>query len=204
MQRTKRGLRFCGVAVLASAGAVQWAAAQNEPLTVEVGECVDLPTPEQRLACFESRVEAARGGAAGAQAAPEAAAPLSREPAPRAAAPAPRAANTAPASANRSETPAPSASAEVPEEFGFRERRRAEPEPAAVPEVRAKIVELRETVPNAFTITLDNGQVWRQTRPDPYVTLRAGYEVRINMSRFRAYRLTSPDMRGFVQVERVR
>jgi hypothetical protein len=197
IQRTKRGLRFWCVAVLASAGAVHSAAAQSERLTVEVGQCVDLPTPEQRLACFESQVEAARGAKAGAQAAPEVAAPPSREPAPRAA-------TTAPASANSSERPAPSASSEVPAEFGFREPRRAESEPAAAPEVRGKIVELRETVPNAFVITLDNGQVWRQTRPDPYVMLRVGYDVRINMSRFRAYRLTSPATRGFVQVERVR
>jgi hypothetical protein len=194
--RTKRALRLSCVAVLASAGAVQWAAAQNERLTVEVGQCVDLPTPEQRLACFEAQVEAARGAPAGGQAAP-AAAPPSREPAPRAG-------DTARASPYGAEAGAPSAAGEVPAEFGFREARRAEPEPAAVPEVRGKIVELRETVPNAFVITLDNGQVWRQTRPDPYVMLRVGYDVRINMSRFRAYRLTSPATRGFVQVERVR
>jgi hypothetical protein len=70
--------------------------------------------------------------------------------------------------------------------------------------VRAKIAALRETVPNAFLITLDNGQVWRQTRPDPYLSMKVGQDVQISFSRFRSYRLTSPDMRGFVQVERVR
>jgi hypothetical protein len=190
-QITKRGLRIGAVAVLAGAALTPFAAAQSERLTVEVGQCVDLPTPEQRLACFEAQVEAARAPAAPP---PTSAAPpaTSRVPAPAARAePAP------------SPPPAASSTANAPAEFGFRERR-AEPEAAAAPEVRAKIAELRETVPNAFLITLDNGQVWRQTRPDPYVSMKVGHDVLISFSRFRAYRLTSPDMRGFVQVERVR
>ena len=194
-QRTKRGLRLSGLAVLASAAALQWAGAQNERLTVEVGQCVDLPTPEQRLACFEAQVEAARG-TVDPQDAPEAAAPPAR--------PTPQAADTAPRSTNSAAESAPPAANDGPAEFGFRQRARPKQEPAGVPEIRATIAELRETVPNAFLITLDNGQVWRQTRPDPYVTLKVGYDVRINMSRFRAYRLTSSDMRGHVQVERVR
>jgi hypothetical protein len=39
---------------------VHWAAAENERPTVEVGHCVHLPTPEQRLGCFDAHVEAAR------------------------------------------------------------------------------------------------------------------------------------------------
>lgn len=191
----KRGLRFRFVAVLACAGVTQWAAAQDERLTVEVGRCVDLPTPEQRLACFESQVEAARtqGGSA---AAPDVAAPPSSE---RSSAPAP--ANRA-AAPSREERRAAS-SAPEPAEFGFREGR-PEPEREAPPEVHAKIAELRETVPNAYLITLDNGQVWRQTRGDPYLTPRVGQDVRIFLSRWRTYRLDSPQMRGFLQVERVR
>ena len=62
---------------------------------------------------------------------------------------------------------------------------------------------LRETVPNAYLITLDNGQVWRQTVPQ-YYPLRPGSDVRIYYSRWRAYRLTSPERNGYIQVERAR
>jgi len=167
---TKRGLRITGVAALiASTAAVQSVAAQIDSVVVEVGECVDLPSPEQRLACFEAQVEAARSAppAAAAAAAPAA------------------------------------ASSTAPEDFGLRE-----PEPKEVreapPEIHAKVVELRETVPNAFLITLDNGQVWRQTQPKYDYVLRPGSDVRIFASRWRSFRLDSPQQRGYIQVERVR
>ena len=71
------------------------------------------------------------------------------------------------------------------------------------PDIHATIVALRETVPSAFLITLDNGQVWRQTVPKPY-PLREGDRVRIYFSRWRAYRLTSEELKGFIQVDRAR
>jgi hypothetical protein len=195
------------MAVVASALTLQSAAAQGERLTVEVGDCVDLPTPEQRLACFEAQVEAARGAPA---AAPPVTVPGATSTAPSAAPSAPVAPSAAPAAAASTAAPVtttievPAATSTAPAEFGFRERPE-EPEDAPPPaEVRAKVAELRETVPNAFLITLDNGQVWRQTRPDPYLSLRIGQDVRIFFSRWRTYRLDSPQMRGFLQVERVR
>jgi hypothetical protein len=207
MQETKHQLRISGLmAILASAWVAQSAGGQGERLTVEVGECVDLPTPEQRLACFEAQVDAARG------------APAATAPAATSAAPAP-AASTAPATTSAGPAAAPATNAAAPAtttvevpattstapaEFGFRERLEAREDAPPPPEVRAKVAELRETVPNAFLITLDNGQVWRQTRPDPYLSLKVGQDVRIYFSRWRAYRLESPQMRGFLQVERVR
>jgi hypothetical protein len=169
MQRTKQQLRISAfLAIAASVYVAQSAGGQGERLTVEVGECVDLPTPEQRLA----------GSAA--PAATSAAAPVAA-------------------------TIAVPASSSAPEEFGFRQRRpEPEEEEPPPPEIRARVAELRETVPNAFLITLDNGQVWRQTRPDSYLSLKVGQEVRIYFSRWRAYRLDSPQMRGYLQVERVR
>jgi hypothetical protein len=70
-------------------------------------------------------------------------------------------------------------------------------------EIQARIAELRETVPNAYLVTLDNGQVWRQTVPKQY-PLQAGHPVRIYYSRWRSYRLTNDTLKGFIQVERVR
>jgi hypothetical protein len=53
-------------------------------------------------------------------------------------------------------------------------------------------------------ITLDNGQVWRQMQPKRY-PLQPGYDVRIYSSRWgNSYRLSSPILNGFIQVERVR
>ena len=75
-----------------------------------------------------------------------------------------------------------------------------EEEPA---DIQARIAELRETVPNAYLITLDNGQVWRQTVPKQY-PIQAGHPVRIYYSRWRSYRLTNETLKGFIQVERVR
>ena len=72
-----------------------------------------------------------------------------------------------------------------------------------VPEIQARITDLRETVPHAYLITLDNGQVWRQTVPKNY-GLREGIPVRIYYSRWRAYRLTNEQLKSFIQVERVR
>ena len=168
---TKRGLRITGLAALiASTAAVHSVAAQIDSVVVEVGECVDLPSPEQRLACFEAQVEAAR---------------------------------SAPPAAAAAAATAAASSSTAPENFGLRE-----PEPKEVrelpPEIRAKIVELRETVPNAFLITLDNGQVWRQTQPKYDYVLRPGSDVRIYASRWRSFRLDSPQQRGYIQVERVR
>lgn len=72
-----------------------------------------------------------------------------------------------------------------------------------VQEIQALVTALRETVPNAYLITLDNGQVWRQTVPKIY-QLRQGSPVRIYYSRWRNYRLTNDQLKGFIQVERVR
>ena len=71
------------------------------------------------------------------------------------------------------------------------------------PDIQARVAEMRETVPNSYLITLDNGQVWRQTVPKAY-RLRPGSAVRIYLSRWGAYRLTDEQLKGFIQVERVR
>lgn len=76
-------------------------------------------------------------------------------------------------------------------------------EPVDPPDIVARVTELRETVPNAYLITLDNGQVWRQKVPEVY-PLREGSLVRIYYSRWRTYRLTNEELRGFIQVERAR
>ena len=75
---------------------------------------------------------------------------------------------------------------------------------AKLPEVFATVTELRETLPNNYLITLDNGQVWRQNRPKWY-PLQPGYKVRLYPSRWgSSYRLAAEELNSFIQVERVR
>jgi hypothetical protein len=152
------------MAAIVASGAAIGSTAQEPaaPLSVDVGECIKLATPEERLACFEAQVEDARNPptAAGAPAA---------------------AGNAAPANGR-----------------SLQSREDAEPQ-----DIHAKVAELRETVPNAYLITLDNGQVWRQTVPKRY-PLRPGDDVRIYYSKWRTFRLTNDKLRSYVQVERVR
>jgi hypothetical protein len=99
--------------------------------------------------------------------------------------------------------PPAAASSAAPDDFGFPERD-DDDERESPPDVVAKVAELRETVPNAYLITLDNGQVWRQTQAKFGYLLRPGYDVRVYSSRWRSFRLTSRQLPGYIQVERVR
>ncbi|HVJ30754.1 MAG TPA: hypothetical protein VNA66_10635, partial [Gammaproteobacteria bacterium] len=154
--RTSLQLR---IAAIAAAAAIQAADAQGpgDAVNVDVSECVNLTTSEERLACFEKQVEGARTNPTAASA--------------------PAAPSTAPPSSSGG---------------------KAEPL-----DIQARVAELRETVPNSYLITLDNGQVWRQTVPKAYA-LRPGDPVRVYYSRWRTYRLTNEKLRSFIQVERVR
>jgi hypothetical protein len=66
------------------------------------------------------------------------------------------------------------------------------------------VTELHETVPNAWLITLDNGQVWRQNPPQRFA-LKPGQRVTLRATKWGAsYRLSADALSGFIQVERVR
>ena len=66
------------------------------------------------------------------------------------------------------------------------------------------MTELHETVPNAWLITLDNGQVWRQNPPQRFA-LTAGQRVTLRGTKWgTSYRLSAETLNGFIQVERVR
>jgi hypothetical protein len=70
-------------------------------------------------------------------------------------------------------------------------------------EVVSAITKLGERRPNEQVITLENGQIWRQTLTKRY-PLRIGQEVRIYPTRWGdSYRLSALDRSGFIQVERI-
>jgi hypothetical protein len=70
-------------------------------------------------------------------------------------------------------------------------------------EIVATVTSVNEIVPNRLQVTLDNGQVWRQTATRRY-PLRAGHEVRISQANLGGYRLSAESLGGFIRVEQVR
>jgi hypothetical protein len=188
-------------------GAQSVLAQRGDEVTVEVSDCIEIETPAARLACFERRVEEAQGAREPTSAPPSRAETAPPRPTPAApAAPVPPA--TQPAPAARAATPADDDSFGRPRTSRREQRATREQAEREVEEPRdeltARVVSVRETIPNNFTITLDNGQVWRQNRPEFY-PLRPGHEVRIYPGKLGdSYRLTAPALRGAIQVERVR
>ena len=190
--RTDRGPAACAVMMgcLTAASAVP--AQEAERVTVDVGECTELESPEERLACYEARVEAElrrRDSAAGA------AGPESRADAEPSAQTAEPPAETVGPSAQTAE---PAANTTEPSD------RSTAPRDEGPREIVGVIASLRETVPNSYVITLEDGQVWRQTYPERY-PLRAGERVTIRPTRWgESYRLTAERLNGSIQVQRVR
>jgi hypothetical protein len=190
---------------------------QPESVIVDVGACVSLKSPGERLDCYEEQVQRARAQAAASPAPPAALPPAALPPAA-----APPAA-TPPAAASSAVTPqapvpqavaAPAPAAPSASPAAERSGRRVRVENARVSsegssgeanEFEGVITALRETVPNAWVITLDNGQVWRQDYPERY-RLRLGQPVRIARARGfgGGFRLTVAELGGSIQVERVR
>ncbi len=153
-----------------------------DSVTVDVGECVDLRSPEERFACYERQVGAVRT-------------------APTAPAPDARAALAEPPAAPELD----SVTGARPEAVGDTPPSTAPlGEPAEPPEFVASVAALRQIVPNSYVITLDNGQIWRQTYAEWYPLL-PGQRVTIRPSRWGGtFWLTADDANGFIQVKRVR
>ncbi len=150
-------------------------------VTVDVGECIDLESAEDRLACYEAQVDAA----------------LEERDAPD---PDERVAVTQDGEVDEDR----SAGDEAPTS---RERRTAEqsqePE-AAEGQYFGTITAIRERLPDSYIITLDNGEIWEQVAPKWY-PLRPGLEVRIYQSIWgNSYRLSAVDLSGYIQVRKVR
>ena len=186
------------VAVIGSFGATQIALAQAAAgVTIEVGDCVKLQAPEERLACYERQVDAAEkrrathaGDSPAAASAPQAA-PLPAAPATSAA--------TAPSAGRRTaNTPGRHAERDPPEDNSAQDKYEQ------TSTIVAMVAALKQTVPNAYLITLDNGQVWRQNYPQWY-PLQPGQRVTLSGTRWGgSYHLRSDELQGFIQVERVR
>jgi hypothetical protein len=161
------------IAGLATAHAAR--AQEAESVTVDVGECTTLQSPEERLACYEAHVAAELG---------------KRDAATQAAGPDTAAAAEPPARATSTSSAGAAQPTAAPDE-----------EPR---EIVGTVASVRETIPNTYVITLEDGQVWRQTYPEKY-PVRAGHRVTIRPTRWgSSFRLSAESVHGSIQVERVR
>jgi hypothetical protein len=158
-------------------------------VTVDVGQCVELESAAERRACFGAEVDAVLE-AHGTTESDDASAV------------------TQGAETDQGETANGErlARPESPAEDGIETRavdasRESEEADHAY---HGTITALRERLPYAYVITLDNGQVWRQVDPKKY-PLRTGLEVRIYPSRWgESYRLSGEGTGSFILVRRVR
>ena len=171
------------VTIIALTGTPSIFAQNAGSVNVDVGECVELESPADRLACFEAQVDAALDDRGAAEVDDRALTTRDRA-----------------AAAQRPERPAERQL----------ERRAPEQQRAASNEANededeyfGTITALRERTPSSYIITLDNGQVWAQTMAKQY-PLRPGLAVRIYPSRWGAsYRLAGEGTGGFIQVRRI-
>lgn len=194
-------LALCGPAITANAQQPG-----SERVIVDVGPCVDLATPERQRECYEKRInEVVQGRAAnGNNVETEAGSAATAEPEPSRASR--RAERREARAAERRRKAAAEAAATAAEaaEAAAQAAAAVEDPGYAAGEIVAKVTALREIVPDAYLITLDNGQIWRQHFEKSYL-LRVGSEVRLRPSNWGpSYRLTDPTVGNFIVVRRVR
>jgi hypothetical protein len=189
---------------LALALAAQSSVAQQSFL-IDAGPCINLATAVERLVCFEQQVREAQElqGVAPAlvtrpaPAQPEAPQPTSPQPTTSRQAGVPQAVPVPSSQAVPDLAAAPAGEAA----FGLPE----EQDQNAVPEeLLGTIAAVRQFAPNQVSVTLTNGQVWRQKVSERY-PIRVGQNVRIYATRWGSdFRLTVPGIGRFIQVERVK
>jgi hypothetical protein len=150
-----------------------------EDIAAAVNACRAEADDARRLACYDRAV--GRATRTTPAAAPAAAATVA----------------TAPATATPPAPPA-AATAKTEDSFG-RERQLAHEEDQkrdeatrAVGELLATIVRLEKRMDGLMTLTLDNGQVWRQVRPDSKFSIKQGDAIRIQPGSLGSFILSGP------------
>jgi hypothetical protein len=161
------------------------AAQAAEGLDALLRACRAEADDARRLACYD-RI------AGPAQAAP---APVS----PGTGSVPPAAASSASAASAASAPPSGEAAAGgAAEDFGLEraqaneEARRQQEKARALAELEASVTGIDARMDGLLTITLDNGQVWRQNRPDSRFRLKVGDRIRIQPGSLNSFILSGP------------
>ena len=97
---------------------------------------------------------------------------------------------------------APAAAPQSPaEKFGYRgvmareEQDRAKVEARSLDQLEAMVTNISTRGDGTLVMTLDNGQVWAQNRPDAFFRLKVGEKVRIEPASLGSFLLISPAKR---------
>jgi hypothetical protein len=198
MLNSRGGTTLAGLGALALLGA-DLNAQPAESVAVDVGACLELETREAQVACYGELV-ADELDTRNAEPEAEAEAQLEAQ----ASATDPIAASTSPSSEVEPERDLSRAERRAARRAEREQSREAERSDQQGDAVTATVTALRELEPNHWLITLDNDQVWRQNRAQRYL-LEVGSEVTLRSSTWGpSYRLSDPNLGGFIQVERVR
>jgi hypothetical protein len=119
-------------------------------------------------------------------------------------------AQATPAAAAVTAPAAPAAPAPTPEErFGRtgamtrEEADRKEQESRELTELQATVTEIWTRADGLMVLTLDNGQIWKQVRPDSRFRLKAGEQVKIQPAALGSFLLSGPTKRS-TRVSRVK
>ncbi len=163
---------------------------------VALKACRAEPDATRRLACYDRELDRVQAVVARSDPAPAAAAPIVAAPA--AAAPAAAAPAAAPPAVQTAE-----------ENFGRQgamareESDRKEMESRLLDELQAKVTEIWTRSDGLMVVTLDNGQEWKQNRPDGFFRLKTGDTVKIQPAALGSFLMSSPSKRS-TRVTRVK
>ena len=157
-------------------------AATAEDIGAAVKSCRAEPDDSRRLACYDRAVDGARPTA------------------PAAAAPAPK--SEAPKTAAAAAAPAAVTAAATDDKFGreraleSEEANRKKEEVRSLGTLESVVSGIATREDGLMTITLANGQVWRQNAPDSQFRLKDGDPVRIQPGAMSSYILSGPSKRS--------
>jgi hypothetical protein len=161
-------------------GAAAPAAAVDE---TALRACRAVADDDERLACYDRELDREDRAAAAAE---SAAAPNAGTP-----------------------PPAPPAPVTAEERFGreraiaAEEREREQRSARELGELKALVTKIETRIDGLMTITLDNGQVWRQNAPDSRFRLKVGDPVSIQPGALRSFLMSGPTNRS-TRVTRVK
>ena len=147
----------------------------------------------RRLACYDRVADGAHAAAPAVAAAPKSAAPAASAPV-----------------ATSAAVAAPVAAAATKEDNFGRERqvaaeeqKRQQEEARSLGELEAYVTGIETRMDGLMTITLDNGQVWRQNSPDSKFHLKDGDRIKIQPGSLKSYILSGPSKKS-TRVTRVK
>jgi hypothetical protein len=147
----------------------------------------------RRLACYDRVTEGAHAPAPTSAAAPKSAAP----------------ATAAPVAASAAAAAPVPAAATAEDNFGrerqaaAEEQKRQQDEARALGELEAYVTGIETRMDGLMTMTLDNGQVWRQNSPDSKFHLKEGDRIKIQPGSMKSFILSGPSKKS-TRVTRVK